>query len=137
MKLFLDSSAFVARALSDDAKHDAAMAVFTDLSQGKLPYRLLYSSNFVLDETVTFLLYQAGPRVAVETLNRLRISPSLRILHVSEDVESAADEVFRMYASSKVSYTDCTTKVLMGREGIDAGFSFDRDFEIMGLPRIP
>lgn len=137
MKLFLDSGAFIARALVKDQHHASAVDTFRKISKGELPYRLHYTSNYVVDETVTFLLYQRGPRPAVETLQRIRSSPSLRVLHVSEGVEEEADEVFRRYASSRVSYTDCTTKVLMRRESIDTAFSFDRDLEVLGVQRIP
>ena len=137
MKLFLDSGAFIARTRRNDQFHEAALDTFSGISRGDLPYALLYTSNYVIDETVTFLLYEAGPRVAMEVLRALRASPNLILLHVSEDVEAAADEVFARFVSSRVSYTDCTTKVLMDRESIETAFSFDRDLEVLGFERIP
>lgn len=91
----------------------------------------------MVDEAVTFILYEAGPRLATDTLRRIRASPSLRVLHVSEEIESLADRVFEKFASSRVSYTDCTTKVLMDRASIDTAFGFDRDLELLGFHRIP
>jgi predicted nucleic acid-binding protein len=91
----------------------------------------------VVDETLRFLLYEAGARVAVSVLDMIRSSPSLRVLHVSEEVEGEADAAFRRFASSRVSYTDCTSQILMQREGIDTAFSFDRDLETLGFRRIP
>jgi len=137
VKLFLDSGAFIARSLKDDRYHAAAIGVFDGISKARHPFRLLYTSNYVVAETVTFLLYEAGGRVAVSVLGLIRSSPSLRVLHVSEEVEGEADTAFRRYASSRVSYTDCTTQILMQREGIDTVFSFDRDLETLGFQRIP
>lgn len=137
MKLFVDSNAFIARAMESDKNHEAAGDVFRELSRRRLPYHLLYTSNFVVDETVTFLLYQAGPRTALAVLEWIRASPNVRVLHVSEEVEPIVDREFRRYASSRVSYTDCTTKVLMERESIETAFSFDRDLEVLGFRRIP
>lgn len=137
MKLFLDSGAFIARARRNDPYHEAAMDTFSGISRGDLPYKLLYTSNYVIDETVTFLLYEAGSHVAVEVLRALRSSPYLVVLHVSEEVEATADEFFARFASSRLSYTDCTTKVLMEQEGIDTSFAFDRDLEVLGFRRIP
>ena len=137
MKLFLDSGAFIARALRDDRYHADAIGVFDGISKARHPFRLLYTSNYVVDETVTFLLYEAGAQVAVPVLDLIRSSPSLRVLHVSEEVEGEADAAFRRYASSGVSYTDCTTQILMRREGIDTAFSFDRDLETLGFQKIP
>ncbi len=133
----MDSGAFIARAIADDANHESASELFRDLSQRTSSYRQLFTSNYIVDETVTYLLYRAGPRVALEVLDWLRGSPTLRILHVSEEVESLADRAFRRFASSGVSYTDCTTKVLMERESIGAAFSFDRDIEVLGFRRVP
>src|SRR2546426_12210784 len=107
MKLFLDSGAFIARALKDDRHHAAAIHVYEGLSKARHPFRLFYTSNCVVDETVTFLLYEAGGRVAVSVLGLIRSSPSLRVLHVSEEVEGEAHTAFRRYASSRVSYPDC------------------------------
>ncbi|MCI4371449.1 MAG: PIN domain-containing protein [Thermoplasmata archaeon] len=123
--------------MREDAYHDAAIATFTEIVQGTSPFRFLYTSNYIVDEVLTFLLYEAGSRVALEMLTLLRSSPTLRFLRVTEDVEEKADRLFRRFAGSRVSYTDCTTKALMDRESIRAAFSFDRDLEILGAERIP
>ena len=137
LKLFLDSGALIARAIRNDRYHREATETFTEISQRRLPYRFQYTSNYVVDEVATFVLYEAGSRLATETLRRIRASPSLRVLHVTEEVESLADRVFERFASSRVSYTNCTTKVLMDRESIDTAFTFDRDLETLGFRRIP
>ena len=137
LKLFTDSGAFIARAITNDRYHEEAAETFAKISRRELPYRFHYTSNYVVDEVATFLLYEAGPRLATDTLRRVRSSPSLRVLHVTEEVESLADVLFERFASSRVSYTDCTTKVLMERESIDAAFTFDRDIEVLGFRRVP
>ena len=123
--------------MTNDKYHDAATATFQAISRRELPFRLQYTSNYVVDEAVTLILYQAGPRLGVDTLHRIRASPSLRVLHVTPEVEAEADRVFGRFALSRVSYTDCTTKVLMDRESIGVAFSFDRDLEVLGFRRIP
>lgn len=137
LRLFLDSGAFIARAIANDRYHGEAAETFAKISQRELPYRFQYTSNYVVDEVATFILYEAGPRLATDTLRRIRSSPSLRLLHVTEEVESLADRVFERFASSRISYTDCTTKVLMERESIETAFTFDRDLEVLGSRRIP
>jgi len=91
----------------------------------------------VVDETVTRVLYERGHRDALTVLGLVRGDPSLRILHVPEDLEVEIDREFARYRDSKVSYTDCSSKVLMAHHGISTVFSFDEDFEVMGLHRIP
>src|SRR5947209_6499743 len=71
------------------------------------------------------------------------LGPALRFVQDVLDgqthgrLEGEADTAFRRHASSRVSYTDCTTQILMQREGIDTAFSFDRDLETLGFQRIP
>ncbi len=102
-----------------------------------LPYSKFYISNYVIDEVVTFILYELGHGEAVRALEVLRGSTFLDVLHVSEDVEAVADKEFAKYEGQRISYTDCTTKVLMDIHSIETVFSFDADFEIMGVHRIP
>lgn len=123
--------------MTNDKYHDAAMATFQAISRRELPFRFHYTSNYVVDEAVTLILYQAGSRLGVDTLRRIRASPSLRVLHVTPEVEAEADRIFGRFAPSRVSYTDCTTKALMDRESINVAFSFDRDLDVMGFRRIP
>ena len=137
MKLFVDTGPLVARVYRPDAHHRASIDVFRRLSAGDLPYRLLYPSNFVVDEVLTRLLYEGGHAGALQGLRLLRDSTVLRILHVTEEDEREADRVFSRFSDQRISYTDCTSKVLMDRHGIATAFSFDRDFEIMGCSRIP
>lgn len=137
MKLFVDTGPLVARIYAPDAKHKESVEVFRRISERTLPYRLLFTSNFVADEVVTRLLYEAGHAAAFQGLRLLRESAMLRVVHVTEEDERLADGVFAKYADHRISYTDCTSKVVMERAGIDTAFSFDKDFEVMGLTRIP
>lgn len=136
-KLFLDTGAFVARYVPNDGNHAAALDTFRDIQSGRRPYKLLYTSNFVIDETVTRILYERGHRDALVVLGLLRADPAVRILHVSEDLDANIDREFARYREAKISYTDCSSKVLMALHGVETIFSFDRDFETMGLARIP
>ncbi len=123
--------------LKKDKKHKEAVDLFEQMVMRELPYSKFYTSNYVVDEVVTFILYEQGHGEAVKALEILRGSPFLDVLHVSEDVEMIADEEFEKYDGHKISYTDCTTKILMDIHEIGTVFSFDMDFEIMGAHRIP
>ncbi len=127
----------VARLLKKDKKHREAVRLFEQMVSRELPYSKFYTSNYVVDEVVTFILYEQGHSEAVKALEMLRGSPFLDILHVSEEVETRADQEFEKYEGHKISYTDCTTKILMEMHEIETVFSFDMDFEIMGAYRIP
>lgn len=136
-RLFIDSGAIVARFVQNDPNHGAALRTLDEIRTQRLPYQLLFTSNFIVDEVVTWLLYERGHRDAAQVLQSLRRDPSLRTLHVTEEVEAAADMEFLKYGDQTISYTDCTTRVLMRNHAISTVFSFDHDFEIMGVARIP
>ena len=57
MRLFFDSSAFIARGLKRDRNYDRSMRVFQKLGEGALPYSQFYTSDYVMNETVTFILH--------------------------------------------------------------------------------
>ena len=137
MKLFVDTGPLVARILRSDSKHRESVETFRRISERSLPYRLLYTSDFVVDETLTRLLYEAGHSAAREGLRLIRGSAVLRVVHVTEEDERAADKAFASYSDHRISYTDCTSKAIMDREGIETAFTFDRDFETMGFARVP
>lgn len=136
MKLFIDTGPFVARTYRLDPHHRAAVEVFRRISVRDLPYRQLYTSSYVVDEVLTRLLYEVGHPAALQALKFLRGSTVLRIVHVTEDDERDADALFAKYGDHRISYTDCTSRVVMGRLGIETAFSFDRDFDILGVSRV-
>jgi uncharacterized protein len=68
--IFVDTSAFLARYLTNDQHHRAALAIWRDLER---PEARLYTSSFVLDETLTLLGRRA--RVCRRTRgNHLRLT---------------------------------------------------------------
>jgi predicted nucleic acid-binding protein len=64
VRLFLDTSAFVALEDLDDADHGRALEFRDKMRRGNTPFRALYTSNYVVDETLTLLRFHCGHRVA-------------------------------------------------------------------------
>jgi len=72
------------------------------------------------------------------TIDCMQAGRVLTIIHMSEELEKAAWEVFEQFNQDKTwSFTDCTTKVVMERLGIGRVFAFDHHFEQMGFIRLP
>ena len=101
----------------------------------------LYVTNFVLDESYTLLLYNVGYIRTVafkRTIDLMRASGILVVVHVSEEMEQTAWTVFERFNQDKQwSFTDCTTKVVMDNLGLSQVFAFDHHFEQMGFLRRP
>ena len=123
--IFVDTSAWYAILDQGDANHRDAVDFLKT-------YPLLVTSNFVIDETITLVRMHLGHRIAVEIGDKLWKGVLAIVIHVTEEDERAAWEVFKRYSDKSFSFTDCTSFVLMKRLHIDRAFSFDRHFRQTG-----
>jgi uncharacterized protein len=128
--IFVDTGAFLARYIQRDQHHAAATEFWHKLRRDG---RRCFTSNFVLDETITLLARRSTYHFAVERARNLLGSRSLSILRPDERDETAALDRFQKYADQSVSFTDCVSFVLMDRHNIKCAFSFDRHFAIAGF----
>lgn len=119
---FVDSSAIVALVDRNDRSHEAAVAAYRDLlEQG---YRL-FTTNFVMAETVNLLSEGPGPDIARQWLRDQRLS----IYHVDEqDEQRARAMVIASRSQRGLSYTDAVSAVVMERLGIADAFAVDSNF---------
>jgi len=138
LKLFIDASAFIARLDKKDVHPDAAIEVFSAIVRGAYRYNRLYTSNYVLDESVTHMLYRRKRHDhARRMLDLITNSQYITMLWVTESVQSEAISLFRKYTDQLLSITDCTSAILMNDYNIDSIFTFDGDFEVLGFETIP
>lgn len=131
MKVFFDTSAFVALAVSGDARHADALERSESLARSRAR---LYTSNAVLYETWNWLAVRAGPRLAhAFGIGMLGPSPQPRILSLDRDDEAAALALLVKFADVGLSFVDASVIHLVRKHGIDRVFSFDRHFVQSGL----
>ncbi|MCH8044296.1 MAG: PIN domain-containing protein [Planctomycetes bacterium] len=128
--IFIDTGAFLARYIRRDQHHDAAAEHWKALQVDR---RKLFTSNFVLDETITLLARRSTYRFAAERARKFLETDSLSILRPDKEDELAALEFFDKYADQKISFTDCVSFVLMYKQRIKCAFTFDRHFTIAGF----
>jgi len=128
--IFIDTGAFLARYIERDQYHKAAIEHWRRLQSAR---RQCFTSNFVIDETITLLGRRATYEFAAERARNFYESASLSILRPDEDDELAAVELLKKYADQGVSLTDCVSFVLMQKHDITCAFSFDRHFAIAGF----
>lgn len=128
--VFVDTSVFLARYLRNDQFHGAALTIWRGLERSEAR---LYTSNFVLDETLTLLGRRANYAFAAERGAAIYASQALRILRPDEADERVALELFAKYADQRVSFTDAVSFALMRRHRLERAFSFDRHFAHAGF----
>lgn len=137
MRLFIDTSAFVALEDEDDKEHKAALDYREKIRREETPFRALYTSNYILDEVVTLLRLKLGHQVAVAFGENLRRSKVLRRLRVTPAIEDNAWKIFKKYSDKDFSFTDCTSFVLMEQEALSTAFTFDEHFHQYGFQMVP
>lgn len=133
MRLFIDSSAFVADALRRDQHHDAAVAAKQNIPR----HTTIYTSDYVLDETITRIQSASDHATAVRAGERILASSRIHMIHVGPADVAAAWERFRQYQDKKLSFTDCTILAQVEHLRIDQLFTFDQGFAAMGVRTIP
>jgi predicted nucleic acid-binding protein len=131
MKLiFVDSSAWVALFYKRDARHDAAIKAHRAFLESRCRY---ITSNFVFDETVTFLRNTIGHAAAVDFGDRLRNTGLANLIQIDDVLEQRAWEIFKQYADKQFSFTDCTSFALMQKINLTEAFTHDHHFEQFGF----
>lgn len=133
MRYLVDSSALIALAEPKDDHHASATRFVGRLE----PTESLLLSDYVFDETVTWLRRRGGHRVACEFGDLLRSSSFAKILRLEAVDAEEAWSIFRRYKDKELSFTDCTNVALARRLAIAAIFAFDEDFRHVGLKVVP
>lgn len=129
--IFVDTSFWVALTVGHDEHHDEALALLEMHA-----HRRLVTTNEVRAETWTFLGRRAGHRTAVRFLDQLGASPRVKVLRVSEALESDAEQWLRRRDDREFSWVDATSFATMRKLRATEAFAFDGDFAAAGFSEL-
>ena len=121
---FVDSSYWIGLQVPRDARHHLARELWRGLSHA------LFTTEYVLGETWTFLRRRAGHEIALAFLDRMRWSPVVRVVHVNEELERESWAWLRRHDERVYSFVDATSFAVMQRLAIYRVASFDAHFAI-------
>lgn len=134
--LFIDTGGFYAAYVEDDANHARASAVFDAIQAGE--YGPIFTSRYVLAELATVILYRKSHYHAVSTLEELRVSETINVVPVTEDIFDAANEQFGDYDDQEIAFFDHLGGALAREYDIEHVFTFDPDdFHTLGFTVVP
>lgn len=136
-KVFIDTSAWISYSLSRQPTHSVIKNLIKQLTKDNI---IICTSNDVIDETVTRLIYDTNIKTTQEFISLIKTSSqtnSLVQLWVDEQIQSEAFEVVEKFGEHKLSLTDATSIVLMNRFNIDTVISLDSDFRKVGIKTLP
>lgn len=91
----------------------------------------LVASDYIYDELLTLFRARGHMDRAHDWANQVR-QGRCEIIRITESDILDATDVFFNYADKQWSFTDCTSRVLMQRLGIQRAFAFDEHFRQFG-----
>lgn len=135
--LFIDTGAFFAYFVENSPRHDRANAVMNAVQGGDLRFRPMYTTGYILSELATLILRKKGHGKAMDTLQRIRKSPTVAVLHIDAAQFDAVCSEFYRFDDQQISFVDHTTGVLAREVDAEHIFAFDSDFRTLGFSLVP
>ena len=135
--LFVDTGAFFAHFVENSPRHDRARAVMNAIRDGDLRFRPIYTTGYVLSELTTLLLRKKSHEKAMDTLQRVRESPVVTVLHPDAAQFDTVCREFGRFDDQQISFVDHTTGVLADDVNAEHIFAFDSDFRTLGFSLVP
>ena len=111
-----------------NANHEAAVQFVANL-----PPSRLVTTNFVLDETVTRVRTRLGVKAALQIGKQIIDSGEYEVVTIADSICRQALEKMRKFSDKLLSFTDCTSFVIMEEKKIRDVFAFDNDFTKAGF----
>jgi len=130
--VLVDAGGWLALADNRDDNHQRALAIQREVA-ARGPQ--LFVTNFLIDETYTLILARMGYRFAVKFLDDISAGTAT-IVRLTASDEARAEQLLRQYDDKRFSYTDATSFAVMERLGIEAAFTFDKNFTEYGRVQV-
>ena len=136
-KIFVDTSAWISYLGSDQPRHINIKNLIKKYIKDGV---VICTSNDVIDETTTRLIYDTNIKIANRFINLIKESVrdhSIVQLWVDEEIQNDAFGMVQKFSEHKLSLTDATTMVLVKRFNIESIITLDSDFSKVGLRVLP
>ncbi len=123
LNILVDADAFIAMVKDDDANHQKAARLFSQLENNNISF---ITTNYVFSEAVTVISQRTNHQTAINFIDNMKSSDSIfSIIRITQEIEDMAIEIFKKQTSKNVSLVDCTNMAVMKHDNFDAIFSFD------------
>jgi predicted nucleic acid-binding protein len=126
MRVFVDTSYFVARLVENDQWHPLAVKAVRRVEG-------FVTSCLVLNETISLLQVRGQFSTALEFLGGVRRNPELRIIYPDAALQSLAWDLFSRYGAAGANAVDCVSFAIMREMQIKKAFTFDAHFQEAGF----
>lgn len=136
-KVFIDTSAWISYSLFNQPKHSTIKSLIKQLIKDGA---IIYTSNDIVDETVTRLLYDTDIKTTnkfIEFIKEGVKNNSFFQLWGDEVIQLEAFELVQKFSEHKLSLTDTTSIALIKKYSIESVISLDSDFVKVGISTLP
>jgi len=130
MKLFVDTSAWLALNDRNDQYHSEAVSRLNAVAKQKIE---LITSEYLVDESITIIRYRVSHEAAVVFGDALMNSTIVNVADITDEERFRAWMLFKKYDDKELSFTDCTSFALMNKLKLRKAFAFDDHFKQIGF----
>ncbi len=133
-KIFIDTSSFFILIAKNDKFHRKVKETWEDF-QINDKYSL-YTSDYIINETLTLVQAKINKKTAIELGNILLNSKILNIGNIDSELWQEGWRIFKKYQDKEFSFIDCISFAFMKENGIKKAFAFDKHFSQFGFELI-
>ncbi len=126
MRVFVDTSYFIARLVERDQWHKKACKAATARTEP-------VTSSLVINETVSLLQARGQLSAALTFLRGIRNSPDIHVVYVDPATQNEGWDLFNKWSGLGANAIDCTSFAIMQEMSIHKAFSFDQHFRAAGF----
>ena len=124
--IFVDTGGWFGSIVPTDENHEKARGWFL---QNREP---LITSNYVTDETLTLFKARGEYERALQIGEQFFSGSLTSVYDLSSEDIIETWKTFKHYSDKDWSFTDCSSKVVMEKLGINCAFAFDTHFRQFG-----
>ena len=127
-KIFVDTNVFYALRDKNDSTHKKAVKILDEIQEKNIS---LFTSSYVIGETLTLISLRLGKRQAIEFVEQVEVLAEE--IFITRENHMSTINLFLKQKSKNISFIDCSSVVVMKENGIKYAFTFDKHFEKLGV----
>lgn len=128
--VFVDTSAWLALVNRSDSFHFKAKETRDTLLKNKAKS---FVTDFVIVEVANCLSRVPFRSSAIKLVNFIKTAEDIELVKIEQEIFDEAWNLYCSHQDKEWSFTDCTSIVVMNRNGIREAFSTDHHFEQAGF----
>lgn len=133
MKVFIDTSAFIAYFIKQEAHNEEVTKKYEVYRHQKATF---LTSSYIICELLTWFnakYHRSVLEKVVSTLARLENEGEMSILYIDKVIAKKSLDILIKFSDHKISFTDATSVCLYKNFSLDEIFTLDDDFKKMRL----